>query len=711
MTLHADPNSPPQHESIRVLLRVRPPRPPTGDGEGTPFEWSGHRIRVTGRVQGREPSKDGFRFERIFGPEEKTRDVYEAIAPAVSGCLDGISATVMAYGQTAAGKTHTVVGTPQDRGVALIAVEDLLREAAARRGWEYSFEAAFFEVHNERVYDLAPTPQTPTSASTPRGNEWSGSLDSAGRSLELKVTGSRAEGLAIHPVSRVHEVDQLLRRGGDQRRRATTLLNDASSRSHAILQVDVRGREQSSGCVSTARLTICDLAGSEQAARAGTQGDTLREGGNINKSLLALRNVIHALAAGQSHVPWRDSKLTRLMQGALGNGARAAIICCIAPEAAEESITTLQFAERASTVSCSIRVNQQPGQPGALVVPVENVRQCIELWEDQLHAAEEREKEQQARAAEATKAMVHQILRGFEQEAVLWSELELRARQRLGKLQSQMQAERELRRLEREEWEEERRKSSDEIRSLKRKLEGGDFREEPGKIDSGRTDGSAMCVDGDTDEDDGQEGGSTDLFAKRDYHRRRMRELQDQVSAFERVAGAAPVDVPDKGRKALGLLQESAAAGAARGAARKPLGLLNPQTGGLGLAGTRRNAMATPPRPPPSAGTSRVRVVSQSATQPRRLAGLSPEGGARRRARTPTTPQQLGRPPRDPASAGTGGYGRRLYHTPPPAKPRGFGDISPTAPGSGTRGGRRREEPGRVVSSTQRAPQNKRRRT
>eukprot|EP01065_Artemidia_motanka_P029847 TRINITY_DN3590_c1_g1_i1.p1 TRINITY_DN3590_c1_g1~~TRINITY_DN3590_c1_g1_i1.p1 ORF type:complete len:745 (+),score=182.30 TRINITY_DN3590_c1_g1_i1:57-2291(+) len=730
-------------EHIRVFLRIRPPlapppqqqaQPPGSPsspspplpppspgtvnvaGVELPFEWSRHRIRLRQR-QYRDVAKsqDGYRFEHIFGPSENTSDVYGAVAPSVVGCLDGISATVMAYGQTAAGKTHTVAGGSGELGIAQLAVGELMQRARDRPDIAYSWAASYYEVHNERVYDLTPARQS--TVATPRGD------------ADLRVCdagkGTRAEGLAVHEITCTHDAELLLRRGNEARHRAATLLNEQSSRSHAIFQVEVRGRD-ATGRQTYARLCICDLAGSEHAGRAGTQGDSLREGGAINKSLLALRNVIHALAAGASHVPWRDSKLTRLLQGALGGGARASIVCCIAPDAGEEAVSTLQFGERASTISSAIRVNESACAPGERVVPVDLVRQLIQQWDEDVRAFEEREYALLAKCDVAVRGAVHQAAHDLEAEAALWSTLEHRSQTQVGSLMQELAMQRAQHAADRSVWDRERRKLSAEIHQLRCHSASGAAAAtkaaEPSVDDRMDLDGEdgdvarALVVDDDSlrstkavptpiDSPAAQKA----LLQKHAHHQKRMNELRDQIDGYR--MALLPAEHTER-------------------PARAPLAVIpisnsspKPPTAPDGI----RKAAATPPRPGvPSTTPLVLRQASHSAAQPRRACDFSPSGkppgGARRRARTPSTPQRMvsarvaGQSPqsrrtpvqhRRGAAAPTSASKQRTYHTPPSRHGRQQDTLPAPPPATGLRS-RRREE----MAPSSRTPQAaKRRRT
>ncbi|KAI9017216.1 P-loop containing nucleoside triphosphate hydrolase protein, partial [Gaertneriomyces semiglobifer] len=303
-----------------------------------------------------------YTFDRIF-PEHSTQTtVYEnTVQPLLSGVLDGFNATVFAYGATGCGKTYTITGTPDDPGVIFLTMQELferVRSAEERhRGWEV--RCSYFEVYNETIRDLLTT---------------NGSMMMMGKSAGLELREDDAHqrvvvsGLSEHAPRTVEDVMQMLIRGNENRTRAPTEANAVSSRSHAVLQVFMR---QTTGeARKSAVLSVIDLAGSERASVTKNKGERLLEGANINRSLLALGNCINALCEGASksggggqlasnqqqqtnvHVPYRDSKLTRLLKYSLSGNCRVVMITNVSASSVyyEETHNTLKYANRAKNI-------------------------------------------------------------------------------------------------------------------------------------------------------------------------------------------------------------------------------------------------------------------------------------------------------------------------------------------------------------------------
>ena len=250
--------------------------------------------------------------------------------------FEGINTTVLAYGHTSAGKTHTMLGTPQKPGLILQSLDMIVSSMTNND----VVTVSYFEIYMEKVYDLLSKEKT-----------------------ELDITEDGVGGLISCKVSTLAECQSILSTGQENRRRARTNLNEHSSRSHTIFQVDVTSALGDRNKLRKAQLRLVDLAGSENSKMAGTSGESQREGGNINKSLLALTNVIHRLASKSSYVPFRDSKLTRILQNSLGGNSVTRVICCIAPtkQFFDEAMTTLHFADRARVIQNAVSVNEVDG--------------------------------------------------------------------------------------------------------------------------------------------------------------------------------------------------------------------------------------------------------------------------------------------------------------------------------------------------------------
>uniref|UniRef100_A0A6I8NQ33 Kinesin-like protein n=1 Tax=Ornithorhynchus anatinus TaxID=9258 RepID=A0A6I8NQ33_ORNAN len=326
--------------NVRVFCRVRPgpagePGPltfPAGPGPGP--------TRLTLTRPGPPAARHDFRFDRVFPPGSGQEEVFGEVAPLVQSALDGRPVCIFAYGQTGSGKTYTVEGGPEGEagaeGLIPRAVRHLLGAAGGlrARGWRYAFAAAFLEVYNDAVRDLlAEGPAGPCGVrrAGPAGDE-------------LAVTDARRV-----PVDSLEEVEELLRRARARRAVARTSRNARSSRSHGLFQLHIAGDHPARGIRTRATLSLVDLAGSERLRDGdGGDGERLRETQAINSSLSALGLVITALANKEPHVPYRNSKLTYLLQSCLSGSAKTLMFVNISPleENLSESLNSLRFAAK-----------------------------------------------------------------------------------------------------------------------------------------------------------------------------------------------------------------------------------------------------------------------------------------------------------------------------------------------------------------------------
>lgn len=300
-----------------------------------------------------------FAFDQAFGPDADTKTLFTATAePLIKSVLQGYNATVFAYGSTGAGKTFTMIGTPVEPGIMFRSVEEIFKGVATvvDEGTEsFSISCSFVEVYNENFRDLA-------------GNsDREGILDLR----EDPVSGSYVAGIREIQTESVQEVMDLLQHGNQRRTTEPTAMNVTSSRSHAVLQVRVerKGNPSNPSGSLLGKLSMIDLAGSERAAETKNQGVRLLEGANINRSLLALGNCINALASGSHFVPYRDSKLTRLLKDSLGGNCKTVMIATTSPShlSYEDTLNTLKYANRAKNIRVRAKQN--------LVTPDEHVSQ------------------------------------------------------------------------------------------------------------------------------------------------------------------------------------------------------------------------------------------------------------------------------------------------------------------------------------------------
>ena len=284
-----------------------------------------------------------FAFDYVFSTESSQTQVFEeACAPLVQRCFQGYNATVFAYGQTGSGKTYTMgAGTvagwaPEEIGVIPRAVAQLFNALeACGPEEEWSLRVSFLEIHNEEVKDLLH-PRTPSKAITIRE-------DGAG---DIFVLGVREEG-----VQSREQMLECLEAGSACRTTGSTLMNEHSSRSHSLFTIMIERRASKGADMVRSKFHLVDLAGSERNKKTGAAGQRFKESVTINQGLLALGNVIAALCdetrkgrKDSLHVPYRESKLTRLLQDSLGGNTQTLMVACVGPAAdnMDESLNTLR---------------------------------------------------------------------------------------------------------------------------------------------------------------------------------------------------------------------------------------------------------------------------------------------------------------------------------------------------------------------------------
>ncbi|KAI8466291.1 MAG: the Kifc3 motor domain in complex with Adp [Monoraphidium minutum] len=341
------------------MARVRPPQPSARSAVGFPLEGL---LTLSDPASGRTRE---FEFDAVFGPDADQGRVFAEVSPLVRSCADGFNVCIFAYGQTGSGKTHTMQGPPEAPGVNARALQELFRIAEEEPDRDWSFSVAVMEIYNEAVHDLLAL------SAPPPGNGGGGpGADAVSRCTrdvsalgagELPPNMDRVQGLVWRPVSTPDEVQAALLQGGRARKTAATALNAASSRSHALVSVKVRNSQQ--GRPVTTMLHLVDLAGSERIERSEVTGEQLKEAQAINKSLSALGDVISALQRRTPHVPFRNSKLTQVLQDSLCGGSKVLLVCNLSPEAisAPETLSSLNFASRAAQVELGPTRRAAPG--------------------------------------------------------------------------------------------------------------------------------------------------------------------------------------------------------------------------------------------------------------------------------------------------------------------------------------------------------------
>ncbi|ETM42855.1 hypothetical protein L914_11553 [Phytophthora nicotianae] len=347
-------------ESVRVCVRIRPlSTKEVQDGRTYIVHANPGQGEISlsnPEADAREPPKK-FTFDAAIPPESSQQDVYaQAATDIVESVVNGFNGTIFAYGQTGAGKSHTMEGysePPEAKGIIPNSFSHIFdRIAAEADSKQFMVYASYLEIYNEEIRDLlAPDPKN---------------------RLELKETvdaGVFVKDLTSRQVAAAAEIDAVMQQGKKNRSVGATLMNQTSSRSHSMFTITVEAlsaaQSEANGkphiCVG--KLNLVDLAGSERQAKTGATGDRMKEATKINLSLSALGNVISALVDGKSqHIPYRDSKLTRLLQDSLGGNSKTVMIanCGPADYNYNETLSTLRYANRAKNIKNKPKINEDP---------------------------------------------------------------------------------------------------------------------------------------------------------------------------------------------------------------------------------------------------------------------------------------------------------------------------------------------------------------
>eukprot|EP00929_Paragymnodinium_shiwhaense_P051385 TRINITY_DN2586_c1_g1_i1.p1 TRINITY_DN2586_c1_g1~~TRINITY_DN2586_c1_g1_i1.p1 ORF type:complete len:881 (+),score=258.96 TRINITY_DN2586_c1_g1_i1:122-2764(+) len=286
------------------------------------------------------------------------RYVYDVFGQRVlDNAWAGFHCCLFAYGQTGAGKSYSMVGYGVNKGIVPVSCEEIFKRIAENTNPDkkYEVEVSIVEIYNEAVQDLLVLPE-----------------DRPKKGLEIresKLLGIYIDGVTKTAVASYEHIEATIKEATDNRTVGATLMNATSSRAHTVVTIGFKQLEMMSGKMSEklSMINLVDLAGSEKAGQTGATGDRLKEGAAINKSLTALGNVIEKLAArsgGKKNiiVPYRDSKLTRLLQNALGGSSKTIMICALSPASSnyEETLSTLRYADRAKKIKNTAQVNENP---------------------------------------------------------------------------------------------------------------------------------------------------------------------------------------------------------------------------------------------------------------------------------------------------------------------------------------------------------------
>uniref|UniRef100_A0A667HDB1 Kinesin-like protein n=1 Tax=Lynx canadensis TaxID=61383 RepID=A0A667HDB1_LYNCA len=342
-------------ESVKVVVRCRPMNQRERELNCQPVvtvDSARGQCFIQNPGAADEPPKQ-FTFDGAYHMDHFTEQIYNDIAyPLVEGVTEGYNGTIFAYGQTGSGKSFTMQGLPDpssQRGIIPRAFEHVFESVQCAENTKFLVRASYLEIYNEDVRDLL-------------GAE-------SKQKLELKEhpeKGVYVKGLSMHTVHNMAQCERIMEAGWKNRSVGYTLMNKDSSRSHSIFTisieiyaVDERGKDH----LRAGKLNLVDLAGSERQSKTGATGERLKEATKINLSLSALGNVISALVDGRcKHIPYRDSKLTRLLQDSLGGNTKTLMVACLSPadNNYDETLSTLRYANRAKNIRNKPRINEDP---------------------------------------------------------------------------------------------------------------------------------------------------------------------------------------------------------------------------------------------------------------------------------------------------------------------------------------------------------------
>ncbi|KAJ6674737.1 KINESIN-LIKE PROTEIN KIN-12B [Salix viminalis] len=380
LSIETCPENSVSDSGVKVVVRMRPLKKEEEEGETIVQKISDNSLSVNGQT---------FTFDSVADTGATQLDMFQLVgAPLVENCLAGFNSSVFAYGQTGSGKTYTMWGPANvlsdenflcdQQGLTPRVFQrlfDRINEEQIKhtdKQLKYQCRCSFLEIYNEQITDL---------------------LDPSQRNLQIREdmqTGVYVDNLREECVFTMKDVTQLLIKGLSNRRTGATSINTESSRSHSVFTCVVESRCKSvaggMSSLKTSRINLVDLAGSERQKLTGAAGERLKEAGNINRSLSQLGNLINILGevsqtGKQRHIPYRDSRLTFLLQESLGGNAKLVMVCAISPAQSckSETFSTLRFAQRAKAVKNKAVVNEE------MEGDVNHLREVIRQLRDELH--------------------------------------------------------------------------------------------------------------------------------------------------------------------------------------------------------------------------------------------------------------------------------------------------------------------------------------
>lgn len=338
---------------VEVYVRCRPV-----EGDEIPLNSettaAGTTITVpkVGGGQDEPATEREYQVDGLWPGSASQTQMFEHVAlPVVERVLDGYNGTICCYGATGTGKTYTIFGERGNEGMLSRAIQHLFRQQEVRQSSvDIGFVCSFLEIYLDKTYDLLGDRDAKEDAYAPE------------KDLQLRQNSEGlvyAEGLTLHPVATKDEMIGLLKQGMQRRATYSTASNERSSRSHSIFFITVNMKNRLTSATSSPTLTFVDLAGSERLAKSASEGTRKLEAASINRSLSALGNVVQALARGASYIPYRDSKLTRILKDAFGGSCHTTMVCTVCPRVSdyEETMSTISFAHRCRNITNQPKVS------------------------------------------------------------------------------------------------------------------------------------------------------------------------------------------------------------------------------------------------------------------------------------------------------------------------------------------------------------------
>lgn len=330
-------------EKIKVAIRTRPliDREEQEEGRNNWRVQNNTICQLSGA--GKVLPNTTYTFDHIYDQTAPTTLLYDQlVAPIVQSVVEGFNGTVFAYGQTSSGKTYTMMGADDLPGIIPFTFMGLFKHIEQSNNCEFVLRLSYMEIYNECIMDL---------------------LNPSNTNLNIRESNDRipyVANLTEAHITDFSSIDLCLYNGERNRHTGRTNMNERSSRSHTLLRLILESKMCDEGTIKVSHLNLVDLAGSERASATTGDGVRFKEGTFINKSLLTLGTVIRRLSEAKkdSHIPYRDSRLTRILESSLGGNAKTVIICTVTTATIEETHSTLRFASRAKSVENHAIVNE-----------------------------------------------------------------------------------------------------------------------------------------------------------------------------------------------------------------------------------------------------------------------------------------------------------------------------------------------------------------